>query len=158
MEIRDNGTLDVLPKREQSHLMDELARLEKYLSGIATMRSIPSAMYVVDTRKEHIAIAEARKLRLPVVAIIDTNCDPDEADYPIPGNDDAIRAVRLITNRIANAAQEGYEEWRKAQVLEDEEAPAEGEGVEPAPMAPVPGGEEAAPEELVEVEEEEVQA
>lgn len=157
MEIRDNGTLDVLPKREQSHLMDELARLEKYLSGIAAMRGIPSAMYVVDTRKEHIAIAEARKLRIPVVAIIDTNCDPDEADYPIPGNDDAIRAVRLITNRVANAAQEGYEEWRKTQVLEQEEALVEGEGVEPAPMAPLPG-EEAVTEELVEVEEEEVQA
>jgi small subunit ribosomal protein S2 len=136
--------------------MDELARLEKYLSGIAMMRSVPSAMYIVDTRKEHIAIAEARKLRIPVVAIIDTNCDPDEADYPIPGNDDAIRAVRLITNRIASAAQEGYEEWRKAQIVEEEEAPAvEGEGIEPAPMAPLPGEEEVVEEPA---EEEEVQA
>ena len=157
VDIRDNGTLEILPKREQSHLMDELARLEKYLSGIAMMRNLPAAMYVVDTRKEHIAIAEARKLRIPVVAIIDTNCDPDEADYPIPGNDDAIRAVRLITNRIANAAQEGYEEWRKTQVLEQEEevlAAAE-EGVEPAPMAPLRVEDEVAPEP---VEEEEVQA
>jgi small subunit ribosomal protein S2 len=90
------------------------------------------------------------------VAIIDTNCDPDEADYPIPGNDDAIRAVRLITNRIATAAQEGYEEWRKGQVLEQEEAlAAEGEGVEPAPMAPLPGEEEVVEEPA---EEEEVQA
>ncbi len=157
MEIRDNGTLEVLPKREQSRLMDELARLEKYLSGIAAMRGLPAAMYIVDTRKEHIAIAEARKLRIPVVAIIDTNCDPDEADYPIPGNDDAIRAVRLITNRVANAAQEGYEEWRKAQVLEEAEEVlgAEGEAVEPAPMAPRPGEEEAVEEPA---EEEEVQA
>ncbi len=157
MEIRDNGTLEVLPKREQSHLMDELARLEKYLSGIATMRGVPSAMYIVDTRKEHIAIAEARKLRIPVVAIIDTNCDPDEADYPIPGNDDAIRAVRLITNRVANAAQEGYEEWRKAQVVEEEEETlaVESEAVEPAPMAPRPGEEEVVEEPA---EEEEVQA
>jgi small subunit ribosomal protein S2 len=156
MEIRDNGTLEVLPKREQSTLMDELARLEKYLSGIAAMRALPAAMYIVDTRKEHIAIAEARKLRIPVVAIIDTNCDPDEADYPIPGNDDAIRAVRLITNRIANAAQEGYEEWRKAQVLEQEEALAPESGtVEPAPMAPLPGEEEVVEEP---VEEEGVQA
>jgi len=157
VDIRDNGTLEILPKREQSHLMDELARLEKYLSGIAAMRNLPAAMYVVDTRKEHIAIAEARKLRIPVVAIIDTNCDPDEADYPIPGNDDAIRAVRLITNRIANAAQEGYEEWRKTQVLEQEEevlAAAE-EGVEPAPMAPLRAEDEVAAEP---VEEEEVQA
>jgi small subunit ribosomal protein S2 len=137
--------------------MDELARLEKYLSGIAMMRNLPAAMYVVDTRKEHIAIAEARKLRIPVVAIIDTNCDPDEADYPIPGNDDAIRAVRLITNRIANAAQEGYEEWRKTQVLEQEEEvlAAAAEGVEPAPMAPLPGEEGAV---AGPVEEEEVQA
>jgi len=154
-EIRDNGTLEILPKREQAHLMDELARLEKYLGGIATMRTLPAAMYIVDTRKEHIAIAEARKLRIPIVAIIDTNCDPDEADYPIPGNDDAIRAVRLITNRVANAAQEGYEEWRKAQIVEEEVLAAAEEGVEPAPMAPPPGEGEVVEEA---VEEEEVQA
>jgi len=156
VEIRDNGTLDVLPKREQSHLMDELARLEKYLSGIAAMKTLPAAMYVVDTRKEHIAIAEARKLRIPIVAIIDTNCDPDEADYPIPGNDDAIRAVRLITNRIANAAQEGYEERRKAEIIEEEALAAEDEAVEPAPMASLPVEEEVVVEEPA--EEEEVQA
>ena len=124
------------------------------------MKSLPAAMYVVDTRKEHIAIAEARKLRIPIVAIIDTNCDPDEADYPIPGNDDAIRAVRLITNRIANAAQEGYEERRKAEVVEEEAAvAADGEEVEPAPMAPPPEEAVEEPVEAVEVvEEEEVQA
>ena len=153
VDMRDNGTLEILPKREQTQLMDELARLEKYLGGIAAMRNLPSAVYVVDTRKEHIAIAEARKLGIPVVAIIDTNCDPDEAAYPIPGNDDAIRAVRLITNRIANAALEGYEERRKAEIIE-EEAAAEA-GVEPAPMAPLPGEEEVAEEP---VEEQEVQA
>ena len=157
IEIRDNGTLEILPKREQAHLMDELARLEKYLSGIADMKSLPAAMFVVDTRKEHIAIAEARKLRIPIVAIIDTNCDPDEADYPIPGNDDAIRAVRLITNRVANAAQEGYEERRKAEVVEEEVvAAADGEEVEPAPMAPLT--EEAVEAPVEAVEEEEVQA
>ena len=157
VDIRDNGTLEILPKREQAALMDELARLEKYLGGIAAMKTLPSAVYIVDTRKEHIAIAEARKLGIPVVAIIDTNCDPDEADYPIPGNDDAIRAVRLITNRVANAAQEGYEEWRKTQVLEQEEEvlAAAGEGVEPAPMAPLPSEDESAARS---VEEEEVQA
>ncbi|HKX17534.1 MAG TPA: 30S ribosomal protein S2 [bacterium] len=154
VDMRDNGTLEILPKREQTGLMDELARLEKYLGGIATMRNVPSAVYVVDTRKEHIAIAEARKLGIPVVAIIDTNCDPDEAAYPIPGNDDAIRAVRLITNRIANAALEGYEEHRKAEITE-EEAVAGAEDVEPAPMAPLPG-EEAVVEEPA--AEEEVQA
>jgi len=153
VEIRDNGTLEILPKREQAGLMDELARLEKYLGGISEMRTLPTAVYIVDTRKEHIAIAEARKLGVPIVAIIDTNCDPDEADYPIPGNDDAIRAVRLITNRVATAALEGYEERRKAEVLE-EEAGAE-EAVEPAPMAPLPGEEEVVDEP---VEEQEVQA
>jgi small subunit ribosomal protein S2 len=153
IEIRDNGTLEVLPKREQASLMDELARLEKYLGGIASMKALPADLYVVDTRKEHIAIAEARKLGVPIVAIIDTNCDPDEADYPIPGNDDAIRAVRLITNRVANAAAEGYEERRKAEIVE-EEAPVAAE-VEPAPMAPLPGEEEVVEEP---VEEEEVQA
>jgi len=157
IEMRDNGTLEILPKREQAALMDELARLEKYLGGIASMKTLPSAVYIVDTRKEHIAIAEARKLGVPIVAIIDTNCDPDEADYPIPGNDDAIRAVRLITNRVANAAQEGFEERRKAEIVEEEETAAEAaeEAVEPAPMAPLPGEEEVVDEPA---EEEEVQA
>jgi len=77
IEMRDNGTLEILPKREQAALMDELARLEKYLCGIASIKTLPSAVYIVDTRKEHIAIAEARKLGVPIVAIIDTNCDPD---------------------------------------------------------------------------------
>jgi len=122
-DMRDRGLMDVLTKREQARLIDELARLEKYLGGIKMMTSLPAAVYVVDTRKEHIAVAEARKLGIPVVAIIDTNCDPDEVDYPIPGNDDAIRAVRLITSRIANAAMEGLEERRKREVVETEESP-----------------------------------
>jgi small subunit ribosomal protein S2 len=155
VDMRDNGTLEILPKREQAALMDELGRLEKYLGGIATMKTLPSAVYIVDTRKEHIAIAEARKLGIPIVAIIDTNCDPDEADYPVPGNDDAIRAVRLITNRIANAAQEGYEERRKAEMVEEEVVGEVEEAVEPAPMVPLPGEEEVVAEPT---EEEEVQA
>jgi small subunit ribosomal protein S2 len=122
-DMRDRGLMDVLTKREQARLVEELERLEKYLGGIKTMTSLPAAVFVVDTRKEHIAIAEARKLGIPVVAIIDTNCDPDEVDYPIPGNDDAIRAVRLITSRIANAAMEGVEEKRKREVVETEEGP-----------------------------------
>ncbi|MGH2359782.1 MAG: 30S ribosomal protein S2 [bacterium] len=142
-DMRDRGLMDVLPKREQARLLEELARLEKYLGGIKTMTQLPSAVYVVDTRKEHIAIAEARKLGIPVVAIIDTNCDPDEIDYPIPGNDDAIRAVRLITSRIANAALEGLEERRKREVVEEtgepvaasEEAEAESFDEKPASAA-----------------------
>ncbi|MDR7556695.1 MAG: 30S ribosomal protein S2 [Armatimonadota bacterium] len=121
-DMRARGTLEVLPKREQARLLDEAARLEKYLGGIKQMTRLPAAVYVVDTRKEHIAVAEARKLGIPVIAILDTNCDPDEVDYAIPGNDDAIRAVRLITNRIANACLEGLEERRKREVVE--EAPA----------------------------------
>jgi len=126
-DMRDRGLLDVLPKREQARLLEELARLEKYLGGIKTMSSLPSTVYIVDTRKEHIAIMEARKLGIPVVAIIDTNCDPDEVDYPIPGNDDAIRAVRLITSRVANAALEGLEERRKREVVEEGPVTAEAE-------------------------------
>src|SRR5438128_10419615 len=107
--MRDRGHLDVLPKREQARLLEELARLEKYLGGIKNMTQLPAAVYIVDSRKEHIGVAESRKLGIPVVAIVDTNCDADEIDYPIPGNDDAIRAVRLLTSRVANAALEGPE-------------------------------------------------
>lgn len=122
-DMRDRGLMDVLPKREQARLLEELARLEKYLGGIKMMGQLPAVVYVVDTRKEHIAIAEARKLGIPVLAIMDTNCDPDEVDYPMPGNDDAIRAVRLLTSRIANAALEGLEERRKREVVEEAEMP-----------------------------------
>ncbi len=137
-DMRTRGTLDVLPKREQSRIGEESAKLEKFLSGIKAMNRLPAAIYIVDTRKEHIAIAEARKLLIPVVAIVDTNCDPDEVDYPIPGNDDAIRAVRLITNRVANAALEGGEERRKLEVTE---APEVAE--EEAEMVPVGVGAES---------------
>ncbi len=141
-DMRDRGHLDVLPKREQARLLEELARLEKYLGGIKNMAQLPAAVFVVDTRKEHIAVAEGRKLGIPVVAIVDTNCDPDEIDYPMPGNDDAIRAVRLITSRIANAALEGWEERRKREVVEEGVAPATAE-LEAEGGAPT--GEEAVP-------------
>lgn len=143
-DMRDRGLMDVLPKREQARLLEELARLEKYLGGIKKMAQLPAAVFVVDTRKEHIAVAEARKLGVPVVAIIDTNCDPDEVDYPIPGNDDAIRAVRLITSRIANAALEGLEERRKREVTEEGVA-AEAVMAEAAAAEEMPEG---VPEEL----------
>jgi small subunit ribosomal protein S2 len=133
-EIEDMGTrgvMDVLPKREQARLAEEAAKLEKFLGGIKAMNRLPTAIYVVDTRQEHIAVAEARKLGIPVVAILDTNCDPDEVDYSIPGNDDAIRAVRLITNRVANACLEGVEERRKHDVPEDAAAEEEETGEKP---------------------------
>jgi small subunit ribosomal protein S2 len=130
LEMRRNlGEFELLPKKEQARLLDELARLEKYLGGIKNMTKLPGAVYVVDTRKEHIAVREARKLRIPIVAIVDTNSDPDEVDHPIPGNDDAIRAVRLVTGKMADACLEGLEERRKVM---GEEAVT----VPPAPVAP----------------------
>ena len=87
--------------------MGEMAKLEKYLGGVKDMKRLPGALFVIDPRKEHNAIAEARKLHIPIVAIVDTNCDPDEVYYVIPGNDDAIRAIRLISSTMANAVQEG---------------------------------------------------
>ena len=96
-----------LPKKEVAGLVAEMAKLDKYVGGIRTMKALPIGVYVVDSRKEHIAVTEARKLKIPLIGIIDTNCDPDEIDYPIPGNDDAIRAVRLITARMADAIIEG---------------------------------------------------
>ena len=105
--METDGTFDVLTKKEVMQLRHEMARLEKYLGGIKEMRKLPGAIFIVDPRKERIAVAEARKLNIPIVAIVDTNCDPDEIDYPIPGNDDAIRAVKLLTEKIADAVIEG---------------------------------------------------
>ncbi|MGN1059669.1 MAG: 30S ribosomal protein S2, partial [Clostridia bacterium] len=101
--MEEDGTFDLLPKKEVLNLKHEREKLEKFLGGIKTMKKLPSALFIVDPRKEKIAIAEAKKLGIPVVAIVDTNCDPEEVDYVIPGNDDAIRAVKLIASTIANA-------------------------------------------------------
>ncbi|AIC94807.1 MULTISPECIES: 30S ribosomal protein S2 [Shouchella] len=117
-KMQEDGTFDVLPKKEVILLKKEMDRLEKFLGGIKDMNSIPDALFVIDPRKERIAIAEAHKLNIPIVAIVDTNCDPDEVDYVIPGNDDAIRAVKLLTGKMADAVIEataGEEEV----VLED---------------------------------------
>ncbi|MBR5280518.1 MAG: 30S ribosomal protein S2 [Clostridia bacterium] len=108
-EMEENGTFDRLPKKEVIKLKGERDKLEKNLGGIKTMTKLPSAMFVVDPRVEKNAVAEARKLGIPVVAIVDTNCDPDEVDYVIPGNDDAIRAVKLIAAKMADAFIEGNE-------------------------------------------------
>jgi small subunit ribosomal protein S2 len=101
------GAFDVLPKKEVLKLRTERERLEKNLSGIREMTKLPSAVWVIDTRKEHIAVQEARKLGVPVIAPLDTNCDPDEVDYPLPGNDDAIRAIGLLTRIVSDAVIEG---------------------------------------------------
>ncbi|MGM9615039.1 MAG: 30S ribosomal protein S2 [Oscillospiraceae bacterium] len=118
--MAEDGTFDMLPKKEVIKLMKEQEKLEKYLGGVKDMKKLPGALFVIDPRKEHNAIAEARKLHIPIVAIVDTNCDPDEVDYVIPGNDDAIRAIRLIASAMANAVQEG----RQGQDAEVEETAA----------------------------------
>lgn len=106
-KMEEEGAFEVLTKKEVARLLNERERLERFLGGIKDMEKLPGALFVVDPRKERIAVAEARKLGIPVVAIVDTNCDPDEVDYLIPGNDDAIRAVKLITSKIADAVLEG---------------------------------------------------
>ena len=115
-KMEADGDFDLLPKKEVIQLKAEQEKLEKNLGCIKEMKKLPSAMFVVDPRKEHIAILEAKALGIPVVAIVDTNCDPDEADYPIPGNDDAIRAVKLIASKIADAVLEG----RQGEQMSDE--------------------------------------
>ena len=122
--MQTDGTFDMLPKKEVMKHLGEMEKLEKYLGGVKDMKKLPGALFVVDPRKEHNAIAEARKLHIPIVAIVDTNCDPDEVDYVIPANDDAIRAIRLIASTMANAVQEGRQGV-------DAEA-AEGEAVDTA--------------------------
>lgn len=116
-QMEATGQFDLLPKKEVMQLKLEQEKLEKNLGGIKDMKKLPGALFVVDPRKEHIAVSEARTLRIPIVAIIDTNCDPDEVDYPIPGNDDAIRAVKLITAKMADAVLEG----RQGEQMNDEE-------------------------------------
>jgi small subunit ribosomal protein S2 len=111
---RDTGMFEVLTKKEVSKLEDELNRLERFLGGIKEMPRLPDAVFIVDPRKERIAVLEARKLKIPIIAVIDTNCDPDEIDYAIPGNDDAIRAVKLMTAKIADAIIEGRTETESA--------------------------------------------
>ena len=124
-KMQEDGTFDRLPKKEVGKLELEIEKLEKYLGGIKTMNKLPGALFIVDPRKERIAVAEAKKLGIPIVAIVDTNCDPDEIDYVIPGNDDAIRAVKLIASTMADAIIEGRQGAQSAEDVEEEEAAAE---------------------------------
>ncbi len=112
--MQEDGTFDLLPKKEVIKLNHEIEKLEKFLGGIKDMKKLPGALFIVDPRKEKIAVAEAHKLGIPIVAIVDTNCDPDEVDYVIPGNDDAIRAVKLIASTMANAIIEGRQGQEEA--------------------------------------------
>ena len=126
--MEEDGTFALLPKKEVVKLNLEIEKLEKFLGGIKNMKKLPSALFIVDPRKEKIAVAEAKKLNIPIVAIVDTNCDPDEVDYVIPGNDDAIRAVKLIAGAIANAVIEGRQGSdvnEEAQVAAEEAASEE---------------------------------
>ena len=120
--MQEDGTFDLLPKKEVIKLNLEIEKLEKFMGGIKDMTEMPGALFIVDPRKERIAVSEAKKLNIPIVAIVDTNCDPDEIDYVIPGNDDAIRAVKLIAGAMANAVIEGREGRMGAAAVEEETA------------------------------------
>ncbi|NLA76228.1 MAG: 30S ribosomal protein S2 [Clostridiales bacterium] len=122
--METDGTYDLLPKKEVIKLNLEKEKLEKFMGGITEMKKQPAAMFIVDPRKERIAVAEAKKLGIPIVAIVDTNCDPDEIDYVIPGNDDAIRAVKLIAGAVADAVIEGRQGEQNLPEIEDEETAA----------------------------------
>ena len=135
-KMQEDGTFDMLPKKEVIKLTHEINKLERYLGGVEDMKKLPGAIFIVDPRKERNAIAEAHKLKIPVVAIVDTNCDPDEIDYVIPGNDDAIRAIKLISQTMANAVMEGRQ---------GSDQPVEETTAAPAPAAaPAPVAEPAA--------------
>ena len=124
--MEEDGTFDLLPKKEVIKLNLEIEKLEKFLGGIKDMDELPGALFIIDPRKERIAVAEAKKLNIPIVAIVDTNCDPDEIDYVIPGNDDAIRAVKLIAGAMADEVIEGREgQMGAAEVVEEESAEEE---------------------------------
>ncbi|ADM37745.1 30S ribosomal protein S2 [Bacillus subtilis] len=118
-KMQENGTFDVLPKKEVVQLKKELERLEKFLGGIKDMKDLPDALFIIDPRKERIAVAEARKLNIPIIGIVDTNCDPDEIDVVIPANDDAIRAVKLLTSKMADAILEAKQGEEEAEVAEE---------------------------------------
>jgi small subunit ribosomal protein S2 len=138
-QMQSDGSLEGLPKKEALHLGREIEKLNRTLSGIKEMSRLPGAVVVVDTKRERIAVREARRLGIPVVALVDTNCDPEEADYPIPGNDDAIRSIKLITSRLADAVLEGrgtVDRGLERKMLEGAEAVSE------AAVEALPAGEE----------------
>ena len=131
-KMEEDGTFDLLPKKEVIKLRLEIEKLEKFLGGIQNMKKLPGALFIVDPRKEKIAVSEAKKLGIPIIAIVDTNCDPDEIDYVIPGNDDAIRAVKLIAQTMASAVIEGRQGQQDAV---EEDAAEAGEAAETAEAA-----------------------
>jgi small subunit ribosomal protein S2 len=139
--LRDEGQLDLLPPKERISMQNELEKLEANLGGVADMRKQPDAIFIVDLRKEQLAVREARRLGMPVIALVDTNCDPDEADFVIPGNDDAIRSCSLIVHALGDALAEGKQRAKPADF-----APAPAEETEPEPEAPAEPDAPAEPE------------
>lgn len=133
--MEEDGTFEVLPKKEVVNLLKEKDRLVKFLGGIKEMTKLPDALFVIDPRKERIAIAEAHKLNIPIIGIVDTNCDPDEIDYVIPANDDAIRAVKLLTSKMADAILEVKQGEETEEVVEEAKAEEATEGVAEAAEA-----------------------
>ena len=131
--MRTQGTFDLLPKKEVGRLTDELTKLEKFLTGIKDMHRLPDAVFIVDPKKERIAVLEARKLKIPIIAVVDTNCDPDEVNWLIPGNDDAIRSVKLLVSKIADAIVAGKTETESA--YDAYEGDAEADAVAPVEPA-----------------------
>ncbi len=153
---KESGEFDKLPKKEAQHLQKELEHLQRTLGGIKMMRRLPGAIFVVDTKKEHTAVLEARRLEIPVVALADTNVDPDEIDYPIPANDDAIRSVRLLVGKIAEAATEGrrmHESHAKDREEGEAARPVTAETVSLEEFGAEPGAEAARPAETAETAE-----
>ena len=134
---RDRGDFDRLPKKEVQRLQDDIARLERTLGGIKDMRRLPNALFIIDTKKERTAVLEARRLEIPIIALADTNSDPDEMDYPIPANDDAIRAVRLLSSKIADAVIEGR---RELEAQQKDTEPQEAEALAASEASSTPAG------------------
>jgi small subunit ribosomal protein S2 len=149
--MKEDGSIKRFPKKEVLLMEKKASKLERALGGIKDMGRLPDIVYVVDPRKESIAVKEARKMQIPLVAIVDSNCDPTEIDYPIPGNDDAIRAIRLLTSRVADACAEGAKlrEERLAGMVDKEMAEAMVEGAPEAIPIVEPGEADVAPEQEV---------
>jgi small subunit ribosomal protein S2 len=145
--LRDEGQLELLPSKERISMMAELEKLEVNLGGVAEMRAVPDAVFVIDLRKEQLAVREARRLGLPVIALVDTNCDPDEADYVIPGNDDAIRSCSLVVRVIADAIEAGKTKVTVEELAAPEREPSADEPAAEEPPAEEPAAEQPAAEE-----------
>jgi small subunit ribosomal protein S2 len=144
--LREEDQLELLPSKERISMMAELEKLETNLGGVADMKSVPDAVFVIDLRKEQLAVREARRLGLPVIALVDTNCDPDDADYVIPGNDDAIRSCSLIVRVIANAIEAGKTKVTETEMAAPETPAEDAQPAEPAPETEPEPAPEAEPE------------